>query len=157
MNERNGSTPTPTNGSTSPPNGVARDMGELTHDLVSLAELQFELFRTDCREGLKGLLVPAVLLLLAVIVACGTAPVAMIVVAEFLAQAAGLSRAAAFSIAALGGIVTAAGLGAVGWSRIRGAGRVFERSRQELTRNMTWIKHVLKRPAPSEAESPRYR
>ena len=34
-------------------------MGELTHDIVSLAELQFELFRHDCREGLKGLLIPA--------------------------------------------------------------------------------------------------
>ena len=43
MNLRNGSTP-------SPPNGVAKDMGELTHDIVSLAELQFELFRNDCRD-----------------------------------------------------------------------------------------------------------
>ena len=51
MNLRNGS-------STAPPNGIAKDMGELTHDIVSLAELQFELFRNDCREGLKGLLLP---------------------------------------------------------------------------------------------------
>ena len=150
MNQRNGSTP-------APPNGVAQDMGELTHDIVSLAELQVELFRSDCREGLKGLLVPVALLLLAVVVAAATAPVALICIAEFLAQAVGLSRAAAFSIAALGGIIAAGALGVVGWSRIRGVERVFERSREELTRNMTWIKHVLKRPAPSEAESPRDR
>jgi hypothetical protein len=128
-------------------------MGELTHDIVSLAELQFELFRNDCREGLNGLLVPVVLLLLAGIVAAGTVPVALILLAELLAQAVGLSRAAAFSVAALGGFIAAATLGVVGWSRIRGAGRVFQRSRQELTRNMTWIKQVLKRPGPSEAES----
>ncbi len=91
-------------------------MGELTHDIVSLAELQFELFRNDCRTGLKGLLVPVALLLLAGIVAAGTVPVALILLAELLAQAAGLSRAAAFSIAALGGFIVAVALGVVGWS-----------------------------------------
>jgi len=45
MNRCNGSTQ-------SPPSGVAKGMGELTHDIVSLVELQFDLFRVDCREGL---------------------------------------------------------------------------------------------------------
>src|ERR1035441_4524850 len=100
MNRRNGSTP-------SPPNGVAKDMGELTHDIVSLAELQFELFRIDCREGLKRMLVPVAMLLVAGIVAVGTVPIALIFIAEFLTQAAGLSRAAAFSIVALSGFIVA--------------------------------------------------
>jgi hypothetical protein len=147
MNRRNGSTP-------SPPNGVAKGMGELTHDIVSLAELQFELFRSDCREGLKRMLIPVALLLVAGIVAAGTVPIALILVAEFLAQAAGLSRAAAFSIAALGGFIVASAIGLVGWSRIRGVVRVFERSREELTRNMAWIKHALKRPAPIKSQQP---
>jgi hypothetical protein len=132
-------------------------MGELTHDIVSLAELQFELFRSDCREGLKRMLIPVALLLVAGIVAAGTVPVALILVAEFLAQAAGLSRAAAFSIAALGGFIVTAAIGLAGWSRIRGVARVFERSRGELTRNMTWIKHALKRPAPLESKQPQDR
>ena len=144
MNVRNGST-------TGPPSGVAKDMGELTHDIVSLAELQFELFRNDCREGLKGLLIPVTLLLFAGIVAAGTVPVALILLAEFLAQVAGLSRAAAFSIAALGGFIVAVALGFVGWSRIHGISRVFQRSREELTCNINWIKHALKRPAPIES------
>ena len=143
MNRNNGSIP-------EPPNGVAKDMGELTHDIVSLAELQFELFRNDCRKGLKGLLVPVALLLFAGIVAAGTVPVALIFIAEILAQAAGLSRAAAFSIAALGGFIAAAALGIAGWSRIRGVGAIFERSREELTRNMTWIKHVFEAAGADE-------
>jgi len=147
MNQHNGSPP-------APPNGVAKDMGELTHDIMSLAELQFELFRNDCRDGLKGLLIPVALLLAAGIAAVATVPIALILVAELLAQVAGLSRAAAFSIAALSGLIVAVALGVVGWSRIRGIGRVFERSREELTRNMTWIKHALKRPAPMEPEPP---
>ncbi len=143
MNQRNASTPTP-------PDGVAKDMGELKRDIVSLAELQFELFKNDCRKGLRGLLIPVALLLLAGIVAAGSVPVALIFIGEILAQAAGLSRAAAFSIAALGGFIAAAALGVAGWSHIRGVGRVFERSREELTCNMTWIKQVVKRPGPTE-------
>ena len=123
-------------------------MGELTHDIVSLAELQFELFRIDCREGLKRMLIPVALLLSAGIVAAGTVPVALIFMAEFLTQVAGLSRAAAFSIAALSGFIVAVAMGVVGWSSLRGVVHVFARSREELTRNMTWIKQALKRPAP---------
>ena len=137
-----------------PPNGVAKSMGELMHDIASLTELQFELFRIDCREGLKRLLIPVTLLLLAGIVAVGTVPVALILIAEVLAQVAGLSRPAAFSIAALSGLIVAAVLGVAGWSYIGGVARVFRRSREELSRNMTWIKHALERPAPTESAKP---
>jgi len=147
MKQRNGS-------SNVPPNRVAKDMGQLTYDIMSLAELQFELFRNDCRAGMRGLLVPVAMLLLATIVAVGSVPLALIFIAEFLVQAVGLSRAAAFSIAALGGFIVAVALGVVGWSHIRGIGRVFERSREELSRNITWIKHALKRPAPIDGQSP---
>ena len=129
-------------------------MGGLTHDIVSLAELQFELLRIDCREGLRRMLIPAALVLLAAMVAAGTVPVALVSIAELLAQAAGLSRPVAFSMAALGGLSVAAALGVAGWARIRGVGRVLGRSREELTRNMTWIKQALKRSAATEARQP---
>ena len=130
-------------------------MGELTHDIVSLAELQLELFRVDCREGIRRILIPVALLLFAGFVAAGTVPIALMLVAEFLTQATGLSRAAAFSIAAMSGVIVALAIGVVGWSCLRGVVRVFERSREELARNMTWIKHALKRPAPIESQQPK--
>lgn len=142
------------NGSTPPPNGVAKGIGELMHDLVSLAELQFDLLKHDCRVGLKRMLVPIALLLGAGIVAVGTVSIALTLIAELLAQAAGLSRAAAFSIAALSGFIVAVALGVVGWFSLRGVVRSFEHSREELARNMTWIEHALKRPAPIESEQP---
>jgi hypothetical protein len=150
MNRRNGS-------ATSAANVVAKGMGELTHDIVSLAELQLELFRIDCRKGLKRILSPVALLLVAGIVAVGTVSIALMLVAEFLTQTAGLSRAAAFSIAAMSGFIAAVAIGVVGWSYLRGVVGVFERSREEFTRNMTWIKHALKRPAPSESQQPQDR
>ena len=82
-------------------------MGALAHDILSLAEMQLELFRVDCREGIRRILLPVALLLFAGIVAVGTVPIALILVAEFLVQSAGLSRAAAFSIAAMSGFIVA--------------------------------------------------
>ena len=150
MNRCNGSTQ-------SPPSGVAKGMGELTHDIVSLVELQFELFRVDCREGLRRILIPVALLMSAGIVAVGTVPIMLILIAEILTQAAGLSRAAAFSIAAMSGFLVALALGVTGWFCLRGVVQVFERSHEELTKNVAWIKHVLKRSAPIESQQPQDR
>jgi hypothetical protein len=148
MNRCNGSTQ-------SSPNGVAKGMGELTHDIVSLVELQFELFRVDCRNGLRRILIPVALLLIAGIVALGTVPIVLILLAEFLTQAAGLSRAVAFLIAALSGFIVASAIGVAGWCYMRGVVHLFERSREELANNMIWIKHALKRSAPIESQTPR--
>jgi hypothetical protein len=145
MNANNGSTPTP-------PNGVAQGMGDLTHDIVSLAELQFELVRNDYRAGMKGLLAPVVLLLVAGVMALGTVPIALLLLAEILIQVGGLSRASAFSIAAAGGFISATALGVVGWSQLRGIGRVFRRSREEWIRNLNWIKLALKGSPPIESQ-----
>lgn len=147
MNLRNESDPAPAN-------AVAQSMGDLTRDIVSLAELQFELFRNDYRAGMKGLLVPVVLLLVAGIVALGTVPIALLLTAEILIQVAGLSRASALSIAALSGFIGAVALGVVGWSQIRGVGRIFQRSHEEWTRNLNWIKVALKRSPPIESQPP---
>ena len=132
-------------------------MGELAHDILTLAELKFDLFSIDCRDGLKRMLVALALLLAATIVAAATVPIALLLVAELLVQVAGLSRAAAFSIAALAGFLVAVVIGLVGWSCLRGVARVFERSRKELTRNVNWIKYALKRPAPVESAQPHNR
>jgi dipeptide/tripeptide permease len=84
-------------------------------------------------------------------VAVGTVPITLMLLAELLIQTAGLSRVAAFSIAAMSGLIVALVIGVVAWSYLRGLVRVFERSREELTHNVTWIKHALKRPAPIES------
>ncbi len=145
MNLHNESTP-------APPNGVAKDMGELTSDVMSLAKLQWELFTTDCRTGMKSLLTPVVLLLAAGLVAFGTVPVVLLVMAETLVRVAGFSWLAALSTAALSGLLMTIVLGIVGWSQVRGVGRVFQRSREELIRNLNWIKDSLHSPEASAAQ-----
>ena len=147
MNLRNESTP-------APPNGVAKDMGELTSDVMSLAQLQLELFTTDCRTGMKGLLTPVLLLLGAGLAAFGTVPVVLLLMAEVLMRVAGFSWLAALSTAALSGLLVTIVLGIAGWSQVRGVGRVFQRSREELIRNLNWIKHSLHGPEASAAPPP---
>jgi hypothetical protein len=147
MNQHNESTP-------AQPNGVAKDMGELTSDVMSLAKLQLELFTTDCRTGMRGLLTPVLLLLGAGLVAFGTVPVVLLVMAESLVQVAGFSWLAALSTAALSGLLMTIVLGVVGWSQVRGVGRVFQRSREELIRNLNWIQHSLHGPEAPAAQPP---
>lgn len=106
----------------------------------------------DCRHGLHGLLISVALLVVAAMVALGTVPIALILLAELLMQAAGVSGAAAYAIAAMCGFIVAATLGLVGWSRLRRIRRVFHRSREEMTRNITWIKNALKQSVPKESE-----
>jgi hypothetical protein len=147
MNLRNEST-------AAPPDGVAHDMGKLTGDVMSLARLQWELFTTDCRTGMTGLLTPVVLLLGAGLTALGTVPVVLLLMAEVLVQVAGLSQLAALSTAAVSGLCVAIVLGIAGWSQVRGVGRVFQRSREELIRNLNWIKHSSHEPETLAAQPP---
>lgn len=147
MNLHNESTP-------AQPNGVAKDVGELTSDVMSLAQLQLELFTTDCRTGMRGLLTPVVLLLGAGLAALGTVPVVLLLLAELLVRVAGFSWLAALSTAALSGLVVAVALAIAGWSQVRGVGRVFQRSREELIRNLNWIKHSMHGPETPATQLP---
>ena len=136
----------------SPPNGVAKDVRELAHDILSLAELEYELFKIDCREGRRQILIAVALLLAAGMVAVGTVPIALILVAELFVQPGGLTRPTALSIAALIGLVITAASGVAGWFYLHRVVRALDRSRSELSRNIAWIKGALKPPAPSESQ-----
>jgi hypothetical protein len=116
-----------------------------------LAELHLELFRVDCREGLRKIMIAVALLRLAGFVAAGTAPIALMLVAEGLVQTAHLSRAAAIAIAAMSDVIVALAMRFVAGACLRGITRVFERSREKWTENMTWIKHALRRSEPVES------
>lgn len=141
MNRRNEST-------RSSLNDTAKGVGKLMRDMESLVELQVELLRIECRDGLRRILIAVALLLSVGIVAAGTVPIVLILLAELLVQAAGLSRAAAFSIAAASGVLVTLAIGAVGWRCLHRVVCAFEHSREELHRNITWIKHALKRASP---------
>lgn len=135
----------------SPPNGVGKDVRELAHDILSLAELEFELFKIDCRDGRKQILIAVTLLLAAGVMAVGTVPIALTLVAELWVQPGGLTRPTALSIATLTGLMIAVASGVAGCFYVRRVVRALDRSRAELARNLQWVKGVLKPPAPGES------
>lgn len=134
-----------TDGSTqSVPRGVAKNLGEVAQDFLSLVELQFELGRSDARNAVGRLAMPIILLVVAAAIALGTIPVALLFAADVLV-AAGLPRWLALLVATALGLGAVAIAGAVAWRGLRKPLRLFSRSRDELQHNIRWIKQVLTR------------
>lgn len=123
---------------------VTRNVADFGHDFVSLLELQAKLFWVDVQQMKRGAIgwglgsAAAMILLLACL------PVGMLALGWLLVEYAGWSRAAAFGIAGLAGIV----LGGIAlWLCGRQFTRSFnalKRSKDELVRNFEWIKATLK-------------
>lgn len=128
---------------------MKREVGEVTRDVVTLAELQVELFRLDAREATTRLVAPLVLMASAAAVGLGTVPVALAFVAEALA-AAGLPHWLAFLVATLLGLVVAGIAALAGWEMARTPFQAFRRSRDELRRNIDWLKHTVARQSTQD-------
>jgi len=133
---------------------VATSFSELTHDVIELAELQAQLFSLDVKETTKT---TRTSLLLAVVAGCvllGTIPVALIALAELLIEQLDWSQAAAYGVATLVGLLISVGIGAVAWSRFRTGIVTMHRSREELSRNVAWIKSSLRNRVQTNPSGP---
>jgi uncharacterized membrane protein YqjE len=127
-------------------------MTDVARDLISLTELQAELFQVDAKEAAARLVAPIILLVMAGVVALGTIPVLLLLIASALA-AAGLSYWLSLLIAVLIGLGAAAGAGWAGWKNLRASLDVFQRSREEFNRNVQWLKHTLSRRNTERADA----
>jgi hypothetical protein len=138
----------PTNGRANelPTRAVARSTAEFLHDITTLAELQSKLLVVDLQEGVKKLVISAILLVLGTIIALGTVPVALAAIALTLAYfIPDWPLAAHFGIALLIGIVLAAALAVPALFAIKKNVWMFDRSRDECIRNMQWAKDAMRR------------
>jgi len=146
MTERNGSTESPTS-------VVARSFAELAHDVATMAELQAELFKLEFQQARRDMVMPLLLFTAAAVVALGCVPVLLLSLAYALVELAGLSQALSLLIAALVGLAGVAVAAGLGWRKLKHGSMTWERSREEFSRNVAWIKLVLKhkaRPAGGE-------
>jgi uncharacterized membrane protein YqjE len=121
----------------------ARGVGDFTHDVLTLTELQAQLLAADLQECRQRLLVPALLLFCGVAVSLACFPIALAALALFLVQFLKISWAAGFLLSLTAGSVFGALLIVVGWRQVGTRIAILQRSKQELIRNLKWIKKVL--------------
>lgn len=132
---------------------VADSLGGLTHDVIELAELQAQLFALDVKESTQSTRTALVLAIVGVCVLLGSIPVVLIALAELLVQQLNWSAAVSYGVATLVGIVISVVLLLTAWARFRSGIVTMKRSREELSRNVTWVKSSLRRRATAAPPS----
>ncbi len=129
--------------------GVVGNIAEFGHDLTTLAELQAKLAVHDMQESARKVAVPAVVLAVATVLILSSVPVVLIgiawLIAPLLKSSFGLvnPQGWALVIVALVTMLLAGILALFFGSRASHSFESFQRSREELTRNLNWIKTVL--------------
>jgi len=124
--------------------GVFGNLAELGGDIASLAELQVQLAAADAKESLGRAILPAILLGAGVVFLLAALPVALIGVSMLLADALGLTHPgwAYLIVAGVTAALTVV-LVLIGLPRLSHAFASFIRTKEELSRNVAWIKTVL--------------
>lgn len=123
--------------------GVIGNLAEFGGDITTLAELQAKLAMIDLREGSARAAVPALALATSAALALGGLPVLLFGLAELIHQYGGMRLGWALVVTAVAALVVAAVVGAVAALRLSRCFASFRRSREELVRNVAWIKTVL--------------
>jgi hypothetical protein len=128
---------------------AARSVGQILHDIVTLGQLQAQLFMLDARDAAVRIQRPIVALAAGVVLAICAVPIALIGIAFLLIDVAHLSRLAAFWITFIFAIFVAASLigYAVAW--FRKPPGLFQSSREELAINIERVKEMLHRSGTS--------
>ncbi len=132
-------------------------MVELARDAVTLAELQSRLFKVEMQQSLRALVLPLILWGAALGIALSAVYVLLVSLAYTMVEFAEWSRALSFLFSGVVGGGVAGAIAWAGWARLRATWSVWERSREELHRNVEWIKQALQQRTPSTGGATRPR
>ena len=135
---------------------VAASVGDLTHDVIELSELQVQLLSLDAKQSMEKARACLVLAVVGACVLLGTIPVALLALAALLIEQLGWSVAAGTAVATFVGLLIAGVVMGVAYSYIKKGLVSFDRSREELRRNVAWLKSTLRTrgQAAQPAEQP---
>lgn len=127
----------------SSPLTIVGNIADFTNDIATLAELQAKLAAMDARESMNRARIPLVVLGAAALLSLGSIPVVLIGLADVIASTWKIQPGTSQLIVGLVALVLA-GLG--GFFGLKGSIRSldsFRRSREEMVRNLSWIKTVM--------------
>ena len=128
---------------------AARSVGQILHDILTLGQLQAQLFTLDAKEAGSRIQRPIVALAAGAVLAICAVPVALFGIALLLVDVAGMSRLAAVWITFIFAIFVAASLVGYAIAWFRKPPGIFTHSREELVNNVERIKEMLHRSGPS--------
>lgn len=138
------------------PDTLHGSLTELGTDLLTLADLQMKLAQTDLAETTREAKWPAAGLVAGLVVLLSCVPIALVGLAELIVWAEWLPRFGAY-LAVAGGFALLAGL--LSYLCVRGiarSGQAFQRSQQELRRNLNWIVKVFSESGSLQLRQPRH-
>lgn len=136
---------------TSPAVGMGRNLADLSHDLLTLVELQCQLLFVDIAEGKSKSILPLILIVSGCLLALAALPVLLLAFGWMLVNLGELSQHAAFFIVSLSAIALAGGAVWGGFKLLSRAMAVLGRSRQEMRENLEWIKFALKQHGTAQS------
>jgi Putative Actinobacterial Holin-X, holin superfamily III len=119
------------------------NIADLGNDIATLAELQAKLTALDAKECAAQATGPISVLGACMALALSSLPVILIGLADLIAVNTKLSAGMAQLIVGLVALVLAVVGGYVGWKGSLSSLDCFRRSREELVRNLSWIRTVL--------------
>ncbi len=145
------------NGATPYPPRMHRSFSKLAQDALDLAELQFKLFKLDTKRAGRILWTTLILAAIGFAVLVAALPVGLLALAEVLVENNGWSRMEALAAVSGGGFALCVLLIGLGWWKFTHCLIAWQRSSEELTRNIQWLKHTLSRdedlPVPESRKS----
>ncbi len=123
--------------------GVVGGIAEFGNDVATLAELQAKLAALDMKDSYERAFVPVVVIVAGVVLAVASLPVLILGIALVLAGAFSLHEGWAMVLVALIVLASSALLAYLYLRKLPHSFEPLRRSREELTRNLAWVRTVL--------------
>jgi len=127
--------------------GVTTSFAGLTHDVIELAELQAQLFAVDVKHTTTNVKTSLAMAIVGLCVLLSSLPVALIALAELLVEKLEWTKAAGYGAATLIGLLASVAILGAAYAQFRDGFSALQRSREELNRNVAWIKSSLRNRA----------
>jgi membrane protease YdiL (CAAX protease family) len=128
---------------TASPLGLVSNIADFGNDIVTLTELQAKLAAYDAKEAASRAILPLAVLGVGAVLALASLPVILIGLADLIARSTRISGGMAQLVVGLVTLLLALLACLIGARGSLQSLDSFRRSREELTRNLSWIRTVL--------------
>lgn len=132
----------------SPLTALQSNTRELANDILTLADLQLQLFAADGREMGRRAAPKLVAAIAGLTIAMSSLPLFLVGLAYTLVELAGFPIWLAMLCSAVAGIIIGGATAIIAVRRLKPVMKIWKRSAVDLRENVDFLKETLKRPTP---------